>query len=478
MQNIDRDAEKAIIGAIFNHGNDVYIDVSDIVTVNSFADDLTQIIYRVAQHHFKVDTGRLDFPTFLSHCNSLGYSDIISKPKIQQAVKDIANLNADPSSARKLASKVRRLEVIRTCRKEMSNADTKLASLNGDESIHDIISYVEKPSFDLSSLLINNDTGPKKIFQNIDEYLDYLESNPVKQLGLSTGYDDYDLSIGGGLRRKTVNMVGARAKIGKSAICANISNHNIQKGIPVFFADTELSEEDQKHRMLAMLSGVPQTLIETGQYASSLDFKKRVRDASAKLKDTPYHYQNISGISFEEFLSVLRRWVIKDVGMEDGKRKDCLIIYDYIKLMSDTTLKNLQEFQALGFLMSGLHNFMVKYDTPCFATIQLNRDGITREDTDVASGSDRLVWLCSNFAIYKQQSQDEMDRQREANVRRVFNRKLLTLAARHGPGMDPGNYLNMSFEGQICRITPGPMQNELSANNNNEGFVTDGNQPF
>jgi hypothetical protein len=146
--------------------------------------------------------------------------------------------------------------------------------------------------------------------------------------------------------------------------------------------------------------------------------------------------------------------------------------------MTDSGLKNLQEFQALGFLMTGLHNFMVKYDCPSIATIQLNRDGITREDTDVAAGSDRLVWLCSNFTLFKKQSDEEISRQRDLGIRQLYNRKFLTLAARHGPGTDEGDYTNARFDGALCRITEGPLQSELGATNNNEGFVSNSNEPF
>ena len=38
----------------------------------------------------------------------------------------------------------------------------------------------------------------------------------------------------------------------------------------------------------------------------------------------------------------------------------------------------------------------------------LFRDGITKESTDTASGSDRIVWLCSNFTIYKRKSDEEI----------------------------------------------------------------------
>jgi len=101
---------------------------------------------------------------------------------------------------------------------------------------------------------------------------------------------------------------------------------------------------------------------------------------------------------------------MREVGLNsDGTSKHCVIIYDYIKLMSTHDVSsNLQEYQALGFLMTALHDFAVRYKIPIFALMQLNRDGINKEGTDVASGSDRIIWLCSNFTILKDKSPEEI----------------------------------------------------------------------
>ena len=81
------------------------------------------------------------------------------------------------------------------------------------------------------------------------------------------------------------------------------------------------------------------------------------------------------------------------------------IWYEYLKLMSSSGItNNIQEYQALGFQITNLHNLAVKYDFPCLSFVQLNRDGITKESTDAVSGSDRLIWLCTSFSIFKLKS--------------------------------------------------------------------------
>ena len=293
-------------------------------------------------------------------------------------------------------------------------------------------------------------------------------------MGISTGYPVYDQAIGGGLRRGTVNIIGARPKTGKTLLSDNIGMHIASElNIPVLNLDTEMTADDHKHRSLAMLSEVAINDIETGAFSESADKKDKVYKAAEKLTDMPYYHKSIGGMAFEEQLSVIRRWLAKEVGMnDDGTAKECVIIYDYLKLMTSDSISNsLAEFQVLGFMMTGLHNFALKYKVPVLSFIQLNRDGISRESTDAASGSDRIVWLCSNFTIFKRKSDEEIAEDGIGNG----NRKLVPIVSRHGGGLDDGDYINMHMKGYCGKIVEGKTSSELrnSREESDEGFIVE-----
>tara|TARA_Y100000004_G_scaffold2908_1_gene3453 strand:- start:754 stop:1212 length:459 start_codon:yes stop_codon:yes gene_type:complete len=135
---------------------------------------------------------------------------------------------------------------------------------------------------------------------------------------------------------------------------------------------------------------------------------------------------------------------------------------------SEGISSSMQEYQVLGFQITQLHNFMVKYDVPCLSFVQLNRDGITKESTDVVSGSDRLIWLCTSFSIFKMKSEEEVAEDRVENG----NRKLVPVVSRHGEGLDDGDYVSMKMFGKIGRLEEGMTRNELhnSARAREEGF--------
>ena len=249
------------------------------------------------------------------------------------------------------------------------------------------------------------------IGEDLDDYVQYLIDNPCDFAGIPSGFSRFDMSIGGGLRRKCVDLVAARPKVGKSMFGDAVAMHvSGELNIPVLVLDTEMSKKDHHNRMLACLSSVEINDITTGKFAESEIDKEKVLAARDKLKDIPYHYISIAGESFENILSQMRKWIYQHVGFDDaGQTKDCLIVYDYLKLMGSESISSaMQEYQVLGFQITKLHNFMVKYDVPCLAFVQLNRDGITRESTDVVSGSDRLIWLCTSFSIFKMKSDEEM----------------------------------------------------------------------
>ena len=186
---------------------------------------------------------------------------------------------------------------------------------------------------------------------------------------------------------------------------------------------------------------------------------------------------SIAGQPFENILSIMRKWVYQEVGFDsNGRTKDCLIVYDYLKLMgSESISSSMQEYQVLGFQITQLHNFCVKYDVPCLSFVQLNRDGITKESTDVVSGSDRLIWLCTSFSIFKLKSAEEIADDTEENG----NRKLVPIVARHGAGLDDGDYVNMNMFGKFGKIVEGQTRNELRTKSNikDTGFESGDQQP-
>jgi replicative DNA helicase len=472
----DPAAERAVLAGICKFGEDAYLDIADIVQESSFTIDSNAIIFKCLKCLCDNEQKpKIDIPSIYSAAQEVGVSHILAKKEETQHLKAIIDFPVNLENVRKFAAKIRKLEIARLLRKQLEQAQDKILEINGSEPIANILGIAEDAIFNFSSLLNDGDNNPVHIGKDIDQYITDLVENPIDQIGIPTGFPVYDQAIGGGFRKGTVNVIAARPKTGKTLLADNMG-HNIAKlGIPVLNMDTEMNVKDHINRVLAMKTETEISAIETGKFAESPDQRNKILTASEELKSTPIFYKTIAGKPFEEQLSLMRRWLVKEVGLnDDGTAKQCLIVYDYLKLMDSAGIsQDMKEYQVLGFMMTALHNFAVRYQIPILAFVQLNRDGITKESTDTASGSDRIIWLCSNFSIFKRKADDEMAEDGPTNG----NRKLLPLVSRHGGGLDDNDYINCHMKGWCAKISEGKTRLELMNNNKigDEGFIVDEN---
>lgn len=444
----DIGAERAVLACLFNFGIEAYVEISDIINHQSFAHENNQVIFKCIEKSFE-STEVIDVPSLLAAAKQLDLLEIISTEQELSYIKSLMDFPAKLENVTVFAAQVKKFEFARKAKKIAKRISNNVDGICGDESIEDIISLVEMPLMDFLRD-DNGEQGPEILGNDIEGYIEYLCENKCDQIGLTSGFPRFDAVIGGGLRRKCVDIVSARPGIGKSTFADNVAIHNALKGIPVLMIDTEMGKEDHLNRILSNISGVPMEEIATGKFSSDEDKFMKVKLAAEKIKDIPYTYISVAGWPYQNILNAIKKWILREVGQdENGRTNDCLVVYDYLKLMSSSNIStNVQEYQALGFQITDLHNLAVKYDFPCLSFIQLNRDGITREDTSVASGSDRIVWLCTSFSIFKAKSQEELAEDGPTNG----NRKIVTLKARHGPGLMDGNYINMNMIGSHSKI--------------------------
>lgn len=457
-------AERAILSGIYNYGDVAYHEVADLLSEDSFTIDSNAVIFKCLKHAIEHrEIKKLDIPSIYSSASELGLGDFFQKRGEAEHLTAVFDFAIDPKNILSFAKKVRKLEVFRHLHMKVGGLRRQIGDLDGSESVNSIVGECEK-AIDLTNIF-NDSDAPSLIGNDIEDYVQYLIDNPVEQIGTSTGYARYDQCIGGGLRDGSISVIGARLKVGKTMIIDNIALHICKHlKIPVLNLDTEMLKSEHYNRMLAMMSGVDTNDIETGKFGKRPDSKGKVLKAMRYLKDMPYHHREIDGHSIEEQLWVMRRWLIKEVGLnKDGTAKPCVIMYDYLKLMDSAGLANAQEYQLLGFVMAALHDFVKKYKIPMLMTIQLNRDGIDRENSSVISGSDRIGWLCGNVSIFKDKSADEMAESSDNG-----NKKLIPIVSRHGAGLHFGNYIGMQMEGRCARITE--CKTKLESRDVDEGF--------
>lgn len=455
MDNLtDYASERLVIAGVFQHGYDAYLDISDILTDISFCHDTNALIFSAYQYLFDdKKLKRVDKASLFSAVNHLGQSGIWSDPDTVAHFRTIVNTTTNLDHVRVFAIKLKKLEIARVLQQKLKDAAKNLNDITGDEETQDIIAKAEEPIFAITAEINKGNPESQNIATDIEEYITYLENNVVETQGISTGYPLFNKALGGGLRRKTISMIAARSKQGKSFIATNVAMHTASMQIPTLLLDTEMDREQQLTRILPnliynMKTGTTVEIdeLELGQFSKSSEKVNAVRIAGQKLKESKFYYQNISGASPDTVLSIIRRWVHKEVGYDDnGRTKDCLVIYDYIKLMDSSEIgKTMNEYQVIGFLMTNLHNAVVSMDIPILGFVQLNRDGCDKTSVQSVAQSDRIIWISSNFSIYKEKSPEEIASDGIMNG----NMKLVPLITRFGSGLSAGDYINFNFLGK------------------------------
>ena len=459
---MDAGAERAVLAGLLNYGLEAYIEISDFIEPGSFVHHSNAVIYKCLEKVLK-EGNEVDLPSIVSAAERLNLVETIGSKQELEYIHMLTQYHVSKKNVPAFALKVKKYQFARKIRRLARNLAEDIENITGDESISEIIGMLEDPVTELVREDSSSQT-PERIGEDIMEYVDFLIENKCDQIGISSGYPIWDASIGGGLRRGAVDLIAARPKVGKSIFTSNVGIFVAKQNIPVLILDTEMKKDDQRNRMMSNLAGITINDVATGHFEEEEKLAD-IMKAAKGLEEIPLDYINVSGESMENILNIIKRWVIRTVGVdEEGKTNDCLVIYDYLKLMGGLH-PSIQEFQRLGEQITDLHNLSVKYDFACMAFAQLNRDGATEESTTVVSGSDRLIWLCTSFSIFKKKSVEEIAQ----DGINAGNRKLVPIIGRHGPAMEGGNYINMRMQGEYARITELQTRDELVVERESRG---------
>lgn len=434
--------ESSVISTILKNGKDSLLDVIDLISESSFSEIKNKIIFQTCKNLLEKNIEITEANILLSARDNFDFTDgnLFAKYKESQSV------NSD--SLRSMATTLRNKEILIEAINTHKSAIDQLHQLSATASADTIFSISEETLFGLIKQFSSSQQEIVDVKDVVHDIVSYWETNPTQYVGLPTPWPKFNDSIGGGMRTG-VTLIGSRAGVGKTSISINVANFLCEQGVPVLILDTEMEIKDVLPRMISNISDVPIRRIETGEFGN-VDFEKTtVYKAVEQVQSYDLSYVSIAGKNFNEILSIIRRWVYTHVGINcDGKANQCLVIYDYFKIMDSSDIADMQEYQAMGFQVSKLTDFCKVYDIPCLSFVQLNRDGIAKESSDVIAQSDRLLWLVNSFSLFKIKTLEEI----KSDGQESGNRKMITLKSRYGGEHQYGQYVSMAWKGATCTL--------------------------
>ncbi len=447
--------EKAIVSGLAQHGDSAIAEIDDIITSKDFFHVINQKLYTIIKHlTHEQQTEIFDLSTLKIAAGNLGFTEFSDhKHKASQYLESLFESSVQIKNLRQNAFGLKRLSFARQVDAELNNCIVDIGKVNADTKFSEIMGIIEKKLFSLSSFL-SGEGEIQSIGHEIDQHVETLIANQGKTIaGTPTGFQRWDKAIGGGLRKGTINIVGARPKTGKSYLAINMAHNINEVGIPVLYLDTELTKSLQQDRHLALLSQVDREIIEVGAFTKDEETHKKVSDAIVKAQKS-FDYMSVGCKDLSEILSLIRRWLVTRVGFDsNGKAKDCVVIYDFIKINnSDTSWFQTNEYQALGNMMTQLVNFATQYDVPFLVMTQLNRDAIEKKTGQgLVAGSDRIEWFCSTLSIMGPKTSEDYTNDPHENGRL----KLSVVMTRFGRGLKYGDYINVKADFPRSKMTEG-----------------------
>jgi len=206
----------------------------------------------------------------------------------------------------------------------------------------------------------------------LNEAMDQLEENYERGdtiTGAATGYDDLDELLSG-LQPSTLNIVGARPAMGKSAFGLGMATHIAKNsGKPVLFFSLEMGHNELTQRILSSESKVDSSKLRTGKLSES-DWSK-IGLAVGRL-EVPLFLDDNPQVTVMEIRAKARRIKAQHAGL-------ALIVIDYLQLMSGSTRSENRQLEVSEISRS-LKVLARELEVPIVALSQLSRNLETRTD--------------------------------------------------------------------------------------------------
>lgn len=266
--------------------------------------------------------------------------------------------------------------------------DEKSDTLNPDE----LVGRVEHGVNELC-IASTSTKDAYKMGDDTEKILEERAKTPARIPGLETGWKQLD-SLTGGFQPGDFVVLVARSKCGKSVTLTNwATNLSIMQRLPVLYIDTEMTAREQEDRILARIANIPHSEIQSGLYALDTEYgtaeekRKNLQEAKELLKDGQYYHAFMPDMNIDKIKTLVRKY--------KAQHNICAVFFDYMKLTSNqaTILKSSQEYQALGFLASGLKELGGTLGIPIITSAQENRIDVkgTTKDASNVGGSDRIL---------------------------------------------------------------------------------------
>ncbi len=238
-------------------------------------------------------------------------------------------------------------------------------------------------------------------------------------IGVKTGYVTLD-SVLGDLLPGQMHVLGARPKVGKSMVAANIALNVAKKNKHVVYYSFEMSLEQMMNRLVSMYTKIPHVKFQRNNITlNDLSLVSPHVDAFLKL---PLTFVCKAGMTVDE--------IDGDLTDRADERPVDLVVVDYLQLVGH---KSLNRYERITDISNRLKGIAMKRQVPILSLSQMSRES--------ADGEPQVHHLRESGSIEQDAESIMLLWKEEVDTVDPRELKLLLRGNRNGPG-----YLNLILD--------------------------------
>ena len=217
-------------------------------------------------------------------------------------------------------------------------------------------------------------------FEDVDERYEYYHRVEER---VPFDLEMLNLITGGGVRKKTLNVVMAASGVGKSAFLCHHAAACLTQNLNVLYITLEMSEEEIAKRIDANLLDTDIHVLEKmplAMYENKISNLKKTCHGKLIIKEYPTAAANVT-----HFRNLMEELKIKK------KFKPDIIIVDYLNICSCARFKmgnGMNSYTYVKGIAEELRGLAKQFNVPLWSATQVNREGAKSSDMEMTDTSE------------------------------------------------------------------------------------------
>lgn len=413
--------EQQFLATLINHP-DTFVEISAYISEDDFYSESSQVnqtIFSILKR--SIESGdQIDYVMLTERALSLSFS-FEDDVNIGDYIQALSLRKTNPKTIKGLARDLKKYSARRGVASSCSKIVKLMQNASSEDSFDKLIDGADQIYNDRISVYDNGSNVPQDLFLSMEEIVEDRGNNPVDEFGMLGPHKRTHQLYGSLLRPGNITTITARSGVGKTQFCLDfcLKTSALNNFVPILHFDNgEMSQHELTMRLCASLSGVPLHLIETGKWRRNPNTEQKVRAVFPKIKEYNLHYFNVSGMSVDQMVSLVKRFYYSKV----GRGNEMILNFDYIKTTSEN-FNNKTEWQVIGEMVDKFKKLVqsdILFDgdpmVAMMTSVQSNRSGITNnrradtivEDESIVSGSDRINQFSSHLFSLRKRTREEI----------------------------------------------------------------------